>query len=147
MKKLTVFIAGVAMMALAGPLYAVGASGRTTVNKNMTGSIQVQSAEELKGMKVFSQAGEKIGQIKSVNTDPMSGLIKFITIYKGGFAGMGGEDIAVPEEALRIDQTYHRATLMVNESKLDNAPHQARMSDDEFQRNLEQYYGVAPDWK
>jgi hypothetical protein len=36
---------------------------------------------------------------------------------------------------------------MVNESKLDNAPHQASMSDDEFQRNLEQYYGVAPAWK
>ncbi len=95
-------------------------------------------------MQVFSQAGEKLGFIKSVNTDPKSGLIKFTTISKGGFAGVGGEDIAVPIKAFQIDQTYRRATLTVNEVKLDNAPHQAKMSDDEFQRNLEQYYGVAP---
>jgi sporulation protein YlmC with PRC-barrel domain len=110
----------------------------------MTGSAQVQSTDELKGMQVLSQTGEKLGRINSVNTDPMSGLIKFITISKGGFGGVGGEDIAVPMEALRIDRSYHRATLVVDEIKLDNAPHQANMSDDEFQRNLEHYYGVAP---
>jgi hypothetical protein len=79
-----------------------------------------------------------------VNTDPQSGLIKFITISKGGFAGVGVEDVAVPINVLQIDQTYRRATLTVNETKLDKAPHQAQMSDDEFQRNLEQYYDVAP---
>lgn len=144
MKILTIFIAGVAMLALASPLYAAGESGKTAVRKSMTGTAQIQSAEELKGMQVFSQAGEKLGFIKSVNTDPTSGLIKFITISKGGFAGVGVEDIAVPIKAFQIDQTYRRATLTVNEIKLDNAPHQAKMSDDEFQRNLEQYYGVAP---
>jgi sporulation protein YlmC with PRC-barrel domain len=144
MKKLTICIAGVVMMALAGPLYAAGDSSKTTVSESMTGLAQVQPAEELKGMKVFSQAGEKLGLIKSVNTDPKSGLIKFITISKGGFAGIGGEEIAVPIKAFQIDRTYRRATLTVNESKLDDAPHQAEMSGDEFQRNLEQYYGVAP---
>jgi sporulation protein YlmC with PRC-barrel domain len=147
MKKSTIFIAGVAMMALAGPLYAAGDSSQTTVSESMTGSAQVQSAEELKGMKVFSQTGENLGLIKSVSTDPNSGQIKFITISKGGFAGIGGEEIAVPIKAFQIDQTYRRATLTVDESKLDNAPQQASMSDDEFQRNLEQYYGVAPAWK
>ena len=145
MKKLTIFIAGVAMMALTSPLYAAGDSGKTTVSKGMTGTAQIQSAETLKGMQVFSQTGKKLGFIKSVNTDPKSGLIKFITISKGGFAGVGGEEIAVPIKAFQIDPTYRRATLTVNESKLDEAPHQAKMSDDEFQRNLEQYYGVAPD--
>lgn len=144
MKILTVFIAGVAMLALASPLYAAGESGKTAVSTSMTGTAQIQSAEELKGMQVFSQVEEKLGFIKSVNTDPKSGLIKFITISKGGFAGVGGEDIAVPLKAFQIDQTYGRATLTVNKIKLDKAPHQGKMSDDEFQRNLEQYYGVAP---
>ena len=146
MKKSAIFIAGAAMMALASPLYATGDSGKTTViNKNMPDSAQVQSAEELKGMQVFSQTGEKLGYIKSVHTDAKSGLVKFITISKGGFAGVGGEDIAVPIKAFQIDQTYRRATLRVNEIKLDEAPHQAEMSDDQFQRNLEQYYGVSSD--
>jgi hypothetical protein len=147
MKKLTTFIAGVAMMALASPLYAAGDSSKTTVSENMPGSAQSMSAGEIEGYRVFSPAGEKLGLIRSVNTDSMSGQIKFITIVKGGFAGIGGEEIAVPVQALQIDHTYRRATLTVNESKLDNAPQQAQMSDDEFQRNLEQYYGIAPAWK
>jgi sporulation protein YlmC with PRC-barrel domain len=146
MKKLTFFIAGVAMMALASQLYAAEDSSKT-VNENMTGSTQVQSAEELKGMQVFSQTGEKLGPIISVTTDPESNQIKFITFSKGGFAGIGGEEIALPPQAFQIDETYHRATLVVNESKLDYAPQQETMSDDEFQRNLEQYYGVAPAWQ
>jgi sporulation protein YlmC with PRC-barrel domain len=147
MKKLTIFIAGVAMMALAGPLYAAGESSNTTVSESMTGSAQALSAEELRGMQVFSQVGDKLGPILSVTTDPESGLIKFITFSKGGFAGIGGEEIAIPIKAFEIDRTYRRATLLVNESKLDDAPRQTTMSDDEFQRDLEQYYGVAPAWQ
>jgi hypothetical protein len=98
-------------------------------------------------MQVVSQTGEKLGEIDSVKTDPQSGQIRFVTITKGGILGMGGEDIAVPLEAFRIDQQNQRATLTVNETMLDNAPQQANMSDDEFQRNLEQHYGVAPAWK
>jgi sporulation protein YlmC with PRC-barrel domain len=148
MKKLTIFIAGVAMMALvAGPLYAAEDLSETTVSESTTDSAQVLSAEELRGMQVFSQAGDKLGPIQSVTTDPESGLIKFITFSKGGFAGVGGEEIALPIKAFQIDRTYRRATLTVNESKLDDAPQQATMSDDEFQRNLEQYYGVAPAWQ
>ena len=146
MKKLTTFIAGVAMMALAGPLYAAGEAGKTTGSEG-AGSAQMQSPDELKGMQVVSQAGEELGEIESVTTDPQSGQIKFVTISKGGVLGMGGQDIAVPLEAFRIDQASHRATLTVNESKLDSAPQQANMSDDEFQRNLEQHYGIAPAWK
>jgi sporulation protein YlmC with PRC-barrel domain len=146
MKKLTTFIAAVAMMAFASPLYAAGDAG-TTTESGQPGSAQVQSPDELKGMQVVSQTGEKLGKIDSVKTDPQSGQIRFVTITKGGVLGMGGEDIAVPLEAFRIDQQNQRATLTVNESMLDNAPQQANMSDDEFQRNLEQHYGVAPAWK
>jgi hypothetical protein len=98
-------------------------------------------------MQVVSQTGVEIGEIKSATTDQNSGKIKFVTISKGGVLGMGGEDIAIPFEALRLDQQNEQATLTVNESKLDNAPQQANLSDDEFQRNLESHYGVAPAWE
>ncbi len=147
MKKFTNIIAGVSMMVMASPLYAAGDSGKTTIGKGMNGSAQVQSAEEIKSMHVFSKTGKDLARVKSVNTDPVSGLIKFIIISKGGFAGVGGEEIAVPMEGFQIDKTYRRVTLTFEDIKLDEAPHQGKMSDDEFQRNLEQYYGVAPVWK
>jgi sporulation protein YlmC with PRC-barrel domain len=144
MKKIiTTFFALVAMLALVSPLYAAGDYGKKS---DKAGSASI-SAEEIQGMQVVSQTGEEIGEIKSATTDQESGKIKFVTISKGGVLGMGGEDVAIPFEALRLDQQNEQATLTVNESKLENAPQQANMSDDEFQRNLESHYGVAPAWE
>jgi sporulation protein YlmC with PRC-barrel domain len=144
MKKIiTTFFAFVAMLALVSPLYAAGDYGKES---DKAGSASI-SSEEIQGMQVVSQTGVEIGEIKSATTDQNSGKIKFVTISKGGVLGMGGEDIAIPFEALRLDQQNEQATLTVNESKLDNAPQQANLSDDEFQRNLESHYGVAPAWE
>ena len=144
MKKIiTTFFAFVAMLALVSPLYAAGDYGKKS---DKAGSASI-SAEEIQGMQVVSQTGEEIGEIKSATTDQDTGKIKFVTVSKGGVLGMGGEDVAVPFEALRLDQQNEQATLTVNESKLENAPQQANMSDDEFQRNLESHYGVAPAWE
>jgi sporulation protein YlmC with PRC-barrel domain len=144
MKKLaTTFIAAMAMLALASPLYAAGEKKMT----EQAGTAQSMSPEELKGMQVVSQTGEELGEIADVKTDEQSGQIQFVTISKGGVLGMGGEDIAVPLEAFRIDQESDRATLTVDQSKLDNAPQQADKSNQEFQRELESHYGVSPAWE
>lgn len=157
MKKLiTTFFALVAMLALVSPLYAAGeydkksdkagaasATGDYGKDTGATGSANI-TAEEIQGMQVVSQTGEEIGEIQRASIDEQSGKVKFVTISKGGVLGMGGEDIAIPFEALQFDQQNERATLTVNESKLDNAPQQANMSDEEFQRNLQSHYGVAP---
>jgi sporulation protein YlmC with PRC-barrel domain len=143
MKKLiTAFFALVAMLALVSPLYAADYGKKS----DKAGTTFI-STEELKGMTVVSQTGEAIGEIESVKVDQQSGEIKFVNISKGGVIGMGEQETAVPFEALRFDQQNERVTLTVNESKLDNAPQQANMSDDEFQRNLESHYGIAPAWE
>jgi sporulation protein YlmC with PRC-barrel domain len=122
MKKLiTTFFALIAMLALVSPLYAA--------DDYRTGT-SFLSAEEIEGMKVVSQTGEEIGEIESVKVDHQSGEIKFVSISTGI-----GEETAVPFEAIRFDQHNERATLTVNENKLDNAPEQANMSDDEFQQS------------
>ncbi|MGB3221878.1 MAG: PRC-barrel domain-containing protein [Desulforhopalus sp.] len=141
MKKLiTTFFAFVAMLALVSPLYATGDYGKES---DKAGSANI-TAEEIEGMQVVSQTGEEIGEIQRASIDEQSGKVKFVTISKGGVLGMGGENIAIPFEALQFDQQNERVTLTVNESKLDNAPQQANMSDEEFQRNLQSHYGVAP---
>ncbi|MGB3221877.1 MAG: PRC-barrel domain-containing protein [Desulforhopalus sp.] len=143
MKNLiTTFFALIAMLVLVSPLYA----GDSDKKSDKAGTASM-SAEEVEGMKVVSQVGEEIGEIKSAKTDQESGKINFVTISKDGVLGMGGEDVAIPFEALLFDQQNEQVTLTVNESKLDNAPQQANMSDEEFQRSLESHYGVAPVWE
>ena len=165
MKKLLCIVA-VATLAMASPLFAAGdyssgtsgtsgtpgmsgtssASGMSDTNSMTQSTSQIQSPEKLKGMEVVSQTGEKLGKIENVNTDTQTGDIRFVTISKGGVLGIGGNEIAIPKEAFRVDQTQDQVTLTVNEDKLENVPKQSDMSDDEFQRNLEQHYGVAPAW-
>ncbi len=150
MKKLiSLCITAVATLAMASPLYATGdyLSGNKKMTESRLGTSQVQSPEELKGMEVVSKAGEKLGKIESVNTDPQSGDIRFVTLSKGSILGIGGKDIAIPKEAFRVDQTNKRVLLTVSKDKLENVPKQADLSDNEFQRNLEQHYGIAPAWK
>ncbi len=137
------------MLAMAGPLFAAGdySSGSTKMTESNSGANKVQSPGELKGLEVISQTGEKLGKIESVNTDPQSGDIRFVTISKGSILGMGGKDIAIPKEAFRVDESNNQVLLTVNKDKLENVPKQANMSDNEFQRDLEQHYGIAPAWK
>ena len=147
-KILSFFIATVAMLALVSSVFAAGeySSGSKKMTEPKSGTSQIQSPEKLKGMEVVSQTGDKLGKIESVNTDPRSGDVRFVTISKGSVLGMGGKDVAIPKEAFRVDQSNDKVLLTVSKDKLQNVPRQANMSDDEFQRNLEQHYGIAPTW-
>ncbi|MBM9604931.1 PRC-barrel domain-containing protein [Desulfopila inferna] len=144
MKKLsTILIALVATLALASPLYAAG--DKSDKDPAQAGAMEGKSAKDLEGMKVVSQDGEEIGEIQSVTEDEQTGEIQFVTLSRGGVLGMGGEETPVPYEALQIDQ--EQATLTVDQSKLDNAPQQANMSDQEFRSELESHYGISPAWE
>jgi sporulation protein YlmC with PRC-barrel domain len=100
--------------------------------------------EKLKGMKVLSQQGEEIGKIQDVKKDPQTGEVSHVTVSKGGVLGIGSQKSAVPLEAFTFSSQTDEAILTVDESKLDNAPQQAKMPDQEFQRELQSYYGISP---
>ncbi len=143
MKKLfTILLALIAVTALVSPLYAMDNNSKKS---DMTGTSGI-SADKLEGMKVVSQSGEDVGKIKSAHMDNQTGNIRFVTISKDGSGSMG-QDTAVPIDALRVDQQNDQATLTVDSSKLDNVPQQAGMSDDDYQRQLDSHYGVAPSWE
>jgi len=113
-----------------------------SMNKDRVGT--VPTADELRGMDVYSQQGEEIGEIEEVATNDQNGEIKFVVLSRGGILGIGDEDIALPLAALTFQDD--RATLTVDTSKLENAPQQANASDDQFQRDLQSHYGVSPAW-
>lgn len=146
MKKLIkIFIAAVAMLVIASPLYAAGDKTKSSDMTKQDGMTQGKTATELEGMEVVSKSGEKIGKIEKVSLNEQTGDIKFVTITKGGILGIGGETVAIPLEALSFEQD--NATLLVDQSKLETAPKQAKLSDNEYQSNLQSHYGVSPGWQ
>lgn len=151
MKKITVsLVAIMTSLALAGPLYAAGESkepAKTSQSREMkAGSSMSQSAKDILGMSVVSQNGETLGEIQDIKLDTSSGRINYVTVQKGGVMGIGGQEgIAVPLEAFQF--TGENAKLTVDKSKLDTAPKQSNISDQEFQRGLESHYGVSPAWQ
>lgn len=159
MKKITVSIVTMlAALALTAPVYAAGEYKGTTGTKSESGQhsqsmsqrsqsgAQIQSAEEILGMSVVSRDGEKLGEIQDIKVDTRTGRVNYVTVQKGGVMGIGGEEgIAVPLEAFQF--TNDNAKLTVDKSKLDNAPKQSGMSDQEFQRDLQSHYGISPAWQ
>ena len=167
-KKTTTFVACLAMLALASPLYAGDEEKMNTDNQPKAGTTQYQegmragtspsapgqhpgasqsqSAKDIKGYEVYSQTGEGIGKIMEVRTNKQSGVVQFVTLTKGGVFGIGGKDIALPLRAFKLDREKERATLTVSEAMLENAPTQVDKSDQDFQRELSSHYGIAPEW-
>lgn len=154
MKKRTLsLIAIMASLCFASPLLAAddwsqqssqpGMSGESTTS--MSQSSASMSAQDLKGKKVVSQQGEEIGKITEVSQAGEAGEI--VTISRGGVLGMGAEKVSIPKEALSFDAQSDQVTLTVEKSMLDNAPQQAEMSNEEFNRELQSYYGVSPAWQ
>ena len=149
MKKMTVsLITIMTSLVLSAPVYAATDETAATNQDRMSQSDRslTRSADELIGMTIVSRNGEDLGKIQDIKIDTNSGRISHVTVKKGGFLGVGGvKDIAAPIEAFSFSE--NNATLMVDESKLDSAPQQANMADEEFQRGLESHYGIAPAWQ
>jgi sporulation protein YlmC with PRC-barrel domain len=151
MKKMTVsLVVFMTSLALSAPVYAATEDQEksTTHQDQLSQSDRslTQSADELIGMTIVSRNGEKLGEIQDIKIDMGTGKISHISIKRGGFLGVGGtKDIAVPLEAFSFSE--NNARLMVDESKLDSAPNQEDMADEDFRRGLESHYGISPAWE
>ncbi|MGB3225608.1 MAG: PRC-barrel domain-containing protein [Desulforhopalus sp.] len=151
MKKMTVSLVTImTSLALSIPVYAATEDQETAVTQQdqllQSERSLIRSADKLIGMTIVSRNGEDLGEIQDIKIDIGTGNISHITVTKGGLLGVGGtKDIAVPLEAFSFSEDNVR--LMVDESKLDSAPQQADMADEDFQRGLESHYGISPAWQ
>jgi sporulation protein YlmC with PRC-barrel domain len=57
---------------------------------------ETPAGHDLVGLNVFSSDGSKVGEVKSVNTNP-NGNVAALHIKTGGFLGFGGRIVAIPE--------------------------------------------------
>lgn len=79
------------------------ASDLADCDRSLTGTIIDSriSVQRLLDMEVVNPLGEDIGWIADLILDP-SGSITHVIVYIGGFLGVGGDQVAVPVDKIRI---------------------------------------------
>jgi hypothetical protein len=104
-----------------------------------------QPSQVIVTMTVYDKQGKEIGEIQEIRLDTRDGKIQYVTLsQESSEPGIEG-DIAVPLEALCFDQ--NKLILTIDENKLEGAPRVGDLNSDEFQRDLQNYYGIAPSWE
>ena len=63
-----------------------------------------------------------LGEIEDLVLDPRTGRLDYVVVSRGGFLGLGEEQVAVPWQALRATPDFASFVLPVSEEAMDGAP-------------------------
>jgi hypothetical protein len=87
-------------------------------------------SDRVEGTQVRRPDGTKLGEIKRLMIDKVSGQVAYAVMRFGGFLGMGGSYHAVPWEKLKFDPTLGAYELdMTAEQLAQAAEHEAEEFD------------------
>jgi hypothetical protein len=75
--------------------------------------------QSLVGLDVFSSDGSRVGEVRSVSTDP-SGAVVALHVRTGGFLGFGSRIVAIPEG--RFTRSGKSIRLDLDSDQVSNLP-------------------------
>lgn len=116
-------------------------------------SNQLISADKVEGTSVYNTAGDKVGNIKNVMIDKISGRVAYATMGSGGMLGLGESYYALPWNALTYNTDLGGYQLDVDREKLQGAPVAsedelaANLQDQNYGRKVHDFYGTTPYWQ
>lgn len=103
------------------------------------------SSDNVKGTKVYNQAGDKLGSIDCVMIDKVSGAVRYAVLEFGGFLGMGTDRYPIPWSALSYDSGQDGYVAPLDKDKLKDAPRYAAGDapryDADYGRGVYEHYG------
>jgi sporulation protein YlmC with PRC-barrel domain len=145
---LSLFFTATAMSAGEGRTGATGATG-TTGQQQAQAQQNLKKADDITGMNIHNLQGENLGSIDSLVIDVQQGQIAYVIVSAGGLLGVGGEDRAIPFNALRIDPMQEDVlTLDIDQQRFENAPVvDVDQLDRQRGQEIHQFYGVSPYWE
>lgn len=114
---------------------------------------QLISAEKVEGSAVYNSAGDKVGAIKNIMIDKVSGKVAYATLSSGAILGMGGDYYALPWNALTYNKELDGYQLDFDRATLEGAPAGseeelvATLEDQTFGAKVHDYYGTQPYWR
>ncbi len=84
--------------------------------------LQYLTASSMMANKVFNTHDEKLGDVKDIMIDVISGKIDYVVIECGGFLGMGEKFFAVPYSILALDTVEECFIMDQSRETLEKAP-------------------------
>ena len=111
------------------------------------------SADKVEGTAVYNISGDKVGNIKNVMIDKVSGKVAYATMASGGILGIGSDFYALPWNALTYSTDIEGYKLDVDREKLEGAPADSEdnlvhsLEDESFGEKVHDYYGKRPYWQ
>ncbi|MBB4038763.1 sporulation protein YlmC with PRC-barrel domain [Microvirga flocculans] len=90
-------------------------------------------ASKLRGLNVYNNNNEKIGDISELLVD-QNGKIEAVVIGVGGFLGMGEHDVAVPFEQLKLMNEPRRAATATGTTAPATTGSTARTTSEDMSR-------------
>lgn len=108
-------------------------------------------SDRVEGTTVYGKSGEKIGTVKRILIDKISGQARDVEVSVGAFLGMGGDLHSLPWEKLEYDTELGGYRLDVTEEQLREAPRHGegdrdRQFDRDYQSEVYTYWVVTPYW-
>ncbi|HZV06802.1 MAG TPA: PRC-barrel domain-containing protein [Gemmataceae bacterium] len=105
-------------------------------------------SDKVEGTDVYGADEKKIGSIKRVMIDKVSGKISYAVLSFGGFLGIGDDYYPLPWQSLKYDTGLGGYVTGLTEAKLQGAPKYADegswdWSKPDRTKTIDDYYGVA----
>src|SRR5262249_13065334 len=93
-------------------------------------------SDRVEGTAVYDPAGNKIGSIKRLMIEKISGHVVYAVMSLGGFLGVGSEEHAVPWTKLAYDRTLGGYKTDLTEEQLRGTSAYARDRDVDAQAHM-----------
>ena len=92
----------------------------TVENRRETGNLI--GSDKVEGTAVYGADERKIGSVKRVMIDKISGKAEYVVVSFGGFLGMGEDYYPMPWEKLKYDTSLGGYWVDLTEAELKGAP-------------------------
>lgn len=93
----------------------------TQGTNNKASEMRLMGSERLVGNVVCNESGEKLGHIKEIMLDTITGNVSYAVLSFGGMLGIGSKLFAVPWYRLKFDSSKKHFVLNVDKDRLKNA--------------------------
>ncbi len=111
-------------------------------------------ASSMIGTNISNPDNENLGEIKELVIDPYSGKVAYVVVAFGGFLGLGEKLFAIPftEFNFSANTNTNQYILKVSKNRLKEAPgfdpdHWPSFADEQWHRDIHQYYDRSPYWE
>jgi hypothetical protein len=121
-----------------------------TFSTSTNSSHSLIASDRIDGTVVYGSGGSKIGSIRQMMIDKITGKVAYAVLSFGGFLGMGDEYYPLPWSTLKYDTNLGGFRVNLTKDQLDRAPKYQQNEEWDYSRANDQrvhdHYKARPYW-